>query len=105
MLKLDPSHQDARRELAMVLLETGKPDAAIDTLLDVLKPDPRDPQALVILGNHYARQDDQRDTALKLIRRAVEVAPDDAREHESRGLDVMNAWYPSWHERQKPDQQ
>jgi Tfp pilus assembly protein PilF len=62
----------------MVLLETGNPDDAVDTLLDVLKTDPRDPRALVILGNHYARQHGQRDTALNLIRRACEVAPDDA---------------------------
>ncbi len=85
VLELDPSRQDARRELAMVLLETGKPDDAVDTLLDVLKTDPRDPRALVILGNHYARQDGQRDTALKLIRRACEVAPDDATAHNSLG--------------------
>ena len=37
-----------------------------------------DPQTLVILGNHYSRQDSQRATALKLIRRAFELAPDDA---------------------------
>ena len=43
VIELDPSRQDARRELAMVLLETGKPDDAVDTLLDVLKTDPRDP--------------------------------------------------------------
>jgi tetratricopeptide (TPR) repeat protein len=85
VLELDPSRQDARRELAMVLLETGKPDDAVDTLLDVLKTDPRDARALVILGNHYARQDGQRDTALKLIRRACEVAPDDATAHNSLG--------------------
>lgn len=89
ILELDPSRQDARRELAMVLLETGKPDDAVDTLLDVLKTNPRDPQALVILGNHYFRQDGQRDTALKLIRRAIEVAPDDATAHNSLGLLLM----------------
>lgn len=37
VLELDPTRQDASRELAMVLLETGIPDDAIDTLLDVLK--------------------------------------------------------------------
>ncbi len=85
VLELDPSRQDARRELAMVLLEVGKADEAVDALLDVLKTDPRDSQALVILGNHYARQDAQRDTALKLIRRAGELAPDDATVHNSLG--------------------
>jgi len=77
-IELNPSLQNARRELAMVLFETGKSDDAMDALLDALKTDPRDPQSLVILGNHYARQDGQRDVALRLIRRACEVAPEDA---------------------------
>jgi len=58
-IEANPSLQNARRELAMVLFEPGKSDDAMDALLDALKSDPRDPQALVILGNHYARQDGQ----------------------------------------------
>ncbi|MGB6220252.1 tetratricopeptide repeat protein [Haloferula sp.] len=85
VLELDPTRQDARRELAMVLFEVGKADDAVDTLLDVLKTEPRDSQALVILGNHYARQDSHRDTALKLIQRACELTPDDATVHNSLG--------------------
>lgn len=85
VLELNPSLQNARRALAMVLLEAGKSDDAIDVLLDALKTDPRDPQALVILGNHYARQDGQHDVAISLIRRACEVAPEDAVAHNSLG--------------------
>lgn len=81
-LELNPSLQSARRALAMVLLESGKSDDAIDVLLDALKTDPRDHEALVILGNHYARQDD---VAISLIRRACEVAPDDPVAHNSLG--------------------
>ncbi len=84
-LELNPSLQSARRALAMVLLESGKSDDAIDVLLDALKTDPRDHEALVILGNHYARQDGQHDVALSLIRRACEVAPDDPVAHNSLG--------------------
>lgn len=76
-LELNPSLQTARRALAMALLESGKSDDAIDVLLDALKTNPRDHEALVILGNHYARLDGQQDVALSLIRRACEVAPDD----------------------------
>lgn len=84
-LELNPSLQSARRALAMALLESGKFDDAIDALLDALKTDPRDHEALVILGNHYARQDGQHDVALSLIRRACEVAPDDPVAHNSLG--------------------
>lgn len=84
-LELNPSLQIARRALAMALLESGKSDDAIDVLLDALKTDPRDHEALVILGNHYARQDGQHEVALSLIRRACEVAPDDPVAHNSLG--------------------
>lgn len=84
VLELDPTRQDASRELAMMLLETGKPDDAVDTLLDVLKTDPSDPRALVILGNHHARQYRQRHST-ELIRCACEVASDDATAHNSLG--------------------
>jgi tetratricopeptide (TPR) repeat protein len=84
-LELNPSLQSARRALAMVLLESGKSDDAIDVLLDALKTNPRDHESLVILGNHYARQDGQHDVALSLIRRACEVAPEDPVAHNSLG--------------------
>ena len=42
ILELDPSHHNARRDLAMVLVETGDASGAKDLLLDVLKADPRD---------------------------------------------------------------
>jgi tetratricopeptide (TPR) repeat protein len=84
-LELNPSLQSARRALAMVFLESGKSDDAIDVLLDALKTDPRDHEALIILGNHYARQDGQHDVALSLIRRACEVAPEDPVAHNSLG--------------------
>jgi Tfp pilus assembly protein PilF len=85
VLELDPTNQSARRELAMVLMESGKNEEAADVLLDALKANPRDPQALVILGNHFAGQEGQRDVAISLIRRACEVAPDDAVAHNSLG--------------------
>ena len=84
-IELNPSLQSARRALAMVLFEADKPDDALDALIDALKANPRDSQGLVILGNHYARQDGQREVAIRLIRRACEVAPDDAVARNSLG--------------------
>jgi tetratricopeptide (TPR) repeat protein len=84
-IESNPSLQSARRALAMVLFEAGKPDDALDALIDALKSNPRDPQGLVILGNHYARQNGQQDVAIRLIRRACEVAPEDAVARNSLG--------------------
>jgi tetratricopeptide (TPR) repeat protein len=84
-LEANPLLQSARRALAMALMEAGKPEEGEDVLLDALKVDPRDSEALVILGNRYARQGGRNDVALSLVRRACEVAPDDAVAHNSLG--------------------
>lgn len=85
VLEINPARYDARRELAMALIELGDHEAAKDLLLDALKADPNDAQALVILGNHYARQEGDLVTAERFFRRAIEVAPDDATAHNSLG--------------------
>ena len=77
VLELDPTRHDSRRELAMVLVEMGKAAEAVDVLLDVLKVNPLDHQALIILGNHYAREKRDLVTATRFFERAAEVAPDD----------------------------
>ena len=83
VLELDPSRHDARRDLAMVLVEMGHADEAKDLLLDVLKTNPRDVASLVILGNHYAKAEGDRDSAEQFFRRAVDIDPDDATAHNS----------------------
>lgn len=85
VLELDPHLQESRRELAMVLVELGKDSEAVDTLLDVLRADPRDHQALTILGNHYARVKSAPATALRFLERAAEIAPEDATVQNSLG--------------------
>ena len=77
VLELDPTRHDSRRELAMALVEMGKPAEAVDALLDVLKVNPCDHQALIILGNHYARVERDLVAAARFFERAAEVAPDD----------------------------
>ena len=60
---------DARRDLAMVLVELGHADEAKDLLLDVLKTNPRDVASLVILGNHYAKAEGDKVSAEQFFRR------------------------------------
>ena len=83
VLEIDPSRNDARRDLAMVLVEMGDTEGAKNLLLDVLKANPTDVASLVILGNHYARSESDADTAERFFRRAVELKPGDANAHNS----------------------
>lgn len=83
VLELNPSRNDARRDLAMVLVELGEAEEAKDLLLDVLKVDPRDVASLVILGNHYAKADSDLDTAERFFRRAIEIDPKNPNAHNS----------------------
>jgi len=85
VLELDPTKHEARRDLAMVLVEMGQTEDAKGLLLDVLKINPKDVGALTILGNHYARAENDKETAERFFRRAIEVNPNDATAHNSLG--------------------
>ena len=76
VLELDPAHPNARRDLAMVCVETGDNDEAKDYLIEALRLSPDDPWSLVVLANQYAKEDDQ-ETAAKFVRRALELKPGD----------------------------
>ena len=76
-LALDPSLGDARRDLAMVCVEMGEMDEAKNHLIEVLKLNPSDAWALVILANNYVREDEDFDTAKRFLQRALELKPDD----------------------------
>lgn len=76
-LELDPSLTDARRDLAMVCVEMGDMDEAKNHLIEVLKLNPNDAWALVILANNYVREDEDFETAKRFLRRALELKPDD----------------------------
>lgn len=83
VLELNPAAMKARRELAMVLVEMGRADDAVDSLIDVLRADPRDAQALIILGNHYAKRGGDHAAAQRFLERAAEITPDDPLVHNS----------------------
>lgn len=76
VLELNPGHPNARRDLAMVCVETGDNDEAKDYLIEALRLSPDDPWSLVVLANQYAKEDDQ-ETAASFVRRALELKPGD----------------------------
>jgi Flp pilus assembly protein TadD len=77
-LELDPSLHASRRDLAMTCLEIGQVDTAVDHLIDVLRMNPSDAWALVVLGNIYLGQKKDFPTGERFMRRALEIKPDDA---------------------------
>jgi len=76
VLELDPVHPNARRDLAMICVETGDNDEAKDYLIESLRLAPEDAWSLVVLANQYAKEDDH-ETACKFVRRALELKPGD----------------------------
>lgn len=53
VVTLDPTHQDARYRLALLLLKSRNTRAGIDSLLEILKIHPSDQRALAILGKGW----------------------------------------------------
>ncbi len=71
VLQLDPTFVSARRDLAMICVETGDLDEAKNHLIEVLRLNPQDAWAYVILANHYTKHEDDKDTAEKFLRKAL----------------------------------
>lgn len=89
VLELNPAHPTARRDLAMVCQQTGDFEAAKDHLIEVLRLNPSDAWALVILANHYLRQETDADTAERFLLRALELKPSDTWALNSMGTVMM----------------
>lgn len=78
VLELQPSLHTARRDLAMAYVEVGDIDNATNHLIDVLRLNPRDPWSWVVLANLYIREKSDKDTGERFLRKALEIAPNDA---------------------------
>ena len=78
VLELNPSLHKARRDLAMACMETGDTEGAKNHLIEVLRLNPGDAWGWVVLGNLYAKNQKDWPTAEKFLRRALEIAPNDA---------------------------
>ena len=78
VLELNPSLHKARRDLAMACMESGDSDSAKNHLIEVLRLNPGDAWGWVVLGNLYAKNQKDWPTADKFLRRALEIAPNDA---------------------------
>jgi tetratricopeptide (TPR) repeat protein len=78
VLELNPLLHAARRDLAMAYMEIGDIENATNHLIEVLRVDPKDAWALVVLGNLYIREKGDQETGERFLRKALEMKPDDA---------------------------
>ncbi|NLF00828.1 MAG: tetratricopeptide repeat protein [Anaerolineales bacterium] len=73
-----PAHTSARRNLAMAHLESGDPETAKRLVIETLRLDPKDAWAHLLLGNIYAKHEEDLDRAEACYKRAAELSPRDA---------------------------
>jgi len=78
-LKIVPEHTEARRNLAMALMNTQRFAEAKDQLIDVLRLSPDDTWAYVLLGNIFAKHESDLDTGERFYRKALDLDPKDTR--------------------------
>ena len=76
-LELYPALPKARRDLAMACMESGDTESAKNHLIEVLRLNPADAWGWIVLGNLYAKNEQDWATAEKFLRRALEIAPGD----------------------------
>lgn len=77
-LELQPTLRSARLDLAMALVERNDTDGAKNQLIEILRLNPRDHWASVVLGNLYIQSENDLVTGEKFLRRALDLAPNDA---------------------------
>jgi Flp pilus assembly protein TadD len=75
VLKMVPEHTEARRNLAMALMNSKRVAEAKDQLVDVLRLAPNDTWALVILANIFANTENDPETAERYYLKALETDP------------------------------
>jgi tetratricopeptide (TPR) repeat protein len=78
VMELQPSLHGARRDLALAYVEIGDVDNATNHLIEVLRLNPRDTWSWVVLANLYIREKADKETGEKFLRKALEIAPNDA---------------------------
>ena len=78
-LKIVPEHTEARRNLAMALMNAQRFAEAKDQLVDVLRLSPDDVWGYVLLGNIFAKHENDLETGERFYRKALELDPQDSR--------------------------
>lgn len=77
LIEKNPTHSEYHRVLGQVYSEEGDQDAAIDTLIEALRWDPKNGYALLMMGNIFAKFKNDIETATIYFDQAVKANPED----------------------------
>ena len=77
LIKDNPTVSEYHRVLGQIFSEEGNQDEAVNCLIDALKWEPKNGYALIMMGNIFAREKDDIDTAVKYYNEAVVQNPKD----------------------------
>jgi len=78
VLQVLPTHEEARRNLAMAYMEGGDAGPAKKHLIETLRLNPKDAWAFLILGNLHAQVEQDLESAERCYEAGLQSAPDDA---------------------------
>lgn len=87
----DPTHSEYHRMLGQIASELGDPNAAIDHLIDALRWDPENKHALTMMGNIWARDKQDMETALKYYEAVLALDPKDHLAANNVAVQYLNA--------------
>jgi tetratricopeptide (TPR) repeat protein len=77
LMAKNPTNSEYHRIYGQILSDEGDQDGAVDALIDALRWDPRNAYALIMMGNIFARNKNDIDTAQKYYRQVLKLNPDD----------------------------
>lgn len=77
LCKVNATNSDLFRIKGQIESELGKVEKSIDSLIDALRWDPENVYALIMMGNIFARDKSDVETAMKYYKQASVINPDD----------------------------
>lgn len=77
MIVENPGVSEYHRFRGQILSDLGDQEAAVDSLIEALRWDPRNKAALLMMGNIQTRHRGNLDVALRYVREAYRIAPQD----------------------------
>ena len=89
LIKDNPSNSEYHRIYGQILSDEGDQEGAINHLIDALRWNPRNNHALTMMGNIYAKFNNDVDTALLYYEQAVRQNPKDNIALNNIGANLM----------------
>ena len=77
LISKNPTNSEYHRIMGQVLSEEGEQEEAINSLIDALKWNPKNGFALLMMGNIFAKYQNDIDTAIKYYNQALKINPSD----------------------------